>query len=420
MEPTGPAWLPIAVFFISRGHVVYRVASAKAADLRRFLSGTPRPTASTPTRWPGCRCSTRPGCSRWSCPVPSAAALDRRVRATDRLTRAGAEHKTPDQGPGPPAAADDPADRRARRRRPRRAGTLGRPEPAGQGWASSGSPAIIAKASNGHHGIERAARVDRRRRAPRSSSTPATPRSRSPTWPPRSPPRSGCCAPSRPSSPPTPPNARPPTGGSTPPAWPAACPASPTSAAPPSWPPWATRPGSARGKQFRSFTGLVPKASETGDTDRKGQPMSKAGSSLLRTTLVRAADNARKHDPQLARIYYVQMVERGKDHLGALCVVAANLAERFWAVMNRGMPYVICDTDGTPGRPPTRPRPSSPSTGPCPPTSAPAAAARRWGRPPKPSRRDDINGATFPTTHRRALTPTRSTRLSPQARQRIA
>ena len=52
-----------------------------------------------------------------------------------------------------------------------------------------------------------------------------------------------------------------------------------------------------RGKQFRSFTGLVPKASETGDTDRKGQPMSKAGSSLLRTTLVRAADNARRTDP---------------------------------------------------------------------------------------------------------------------------
>ena len=43
-----------------------------------------------------------------------------------------------------------------------------------------------------------------------------------------------------------------------------------------------------KGKQFRSFTGLVPRASETGDTDRKGQPMSKAGSSLLRTTLVRA------------------------------------------------------------------------------------------------------------------------------------
>ena len=104
----------------------------------------------------------------------------------------------------------------------------------------------------------------------------------------------------------------------------------------------------ARGKQFRAFTGLTPRASETGNTDRKGQPMSKAGSSLLRTTLVRAADHARKLDPQLARIYYVQMVERGKDHLGALCVVAANLAERAWTVMHRGMPYVICDTHGQP------------------------------------------------------------------------
>ena len=76
--------------------------------------------------------------------------------------------------------------------------------------------------------------------------------------------------------------------------------------------------------------------------------MSKAGSSLLRTTLVRAADTARKVDPQLARIYHVQMVERGKNHLGALCVVAANLAERFWAVMTRGTPYIICDTNGHP------------------------------------------------------------------------
>jgi transposase len=38
MEPTGPAWLPVAVFFSRRQHTVYRVSSAKAADLRRFLS----------------------------------------------------------------------------------------------------------------------------------------------------------------------------------------------------------------------------------------------------------------------------------------------------------------------------------------------------------------------------------------------
>jgi hypothetical protein len=37
MEPTGPAWLPIAVVFSSRGHRLFRVSSQKSADLRRFF-----------------------------------------------------------------------------------------------------------------------------------------------------------------------------------------------------------------------------------------------------------------------------------------------------------------------------------------------------------------------------------------------
>jgi hypothetical protein len=105
------------------------------------------------------------------------------------------------------------------------------------------------------------------------------------------------------------------------------------------------RPSSA------ACTGLAPKASETGQSDRKGQPITKAGNKLLRTTLVRAADHARRQDPQLARLYWIQMVQRGNDHLGALCVVAAHLAERAWTVMDRGTPYVVCDTDGTPVTP---------------------------------------------------------------------
>jgi hypothetical protein len=104
----------------------------------------------------------------------------------------------------------------------------------------------------------------------------------------------------------------------------------------------------ASAAHFKSYLGLAPKASETGDTDRKGQPMSKAGSRLARATLIRAADTARKQDPQLARVYYQQMTERGASHLKASCVVAARLAERLWTVMHRRMPYVICDADGTP------------------------------------------------------------------------
>ena len=79
--------------------------------------------------------------------------------------------------------------------------------------------------------------------------------------------------------------------------------------------------------------------------------MSKAGPSQLRSAFVRAADTARRQDPQLARIYYLQMTERGATHLKACCVVAGHLAERAWAALSRGTPYVICDNNGNPVTP---------------------------------------------------------------------
>jgi Transposase IS116/IS110/IS902 family len=167
--------------------------------------------------------------------------------------------------------------------------------------------------------------------------------------------------------------------------------------------------------KFRSFTGLAPKASETGQTDRKGQPITKAGNRLLRTTLVRAADHARRQDPQLARIYWTQMVQRGKDHLGAICVVAAHLAERAWTVMDRGLPMSSA-TPTAPRSPPPRPRPSSPSAGPCPNRSAGGGAPRR-GRPSTSphrtcawrSKRNEatlpLHGHSWPTTPPRQADP---------------
>ncbi len=98
--------------------------------------------------------------------------------------------------------------------------------------------------------------------------------------------------------------------------------------------------------RFCSFTGLAPKASETGETDRKSQAMTKAGNRKLRRCLYRAADTARKEDPQLARIYYTQMVERGAPHTKALAVVASHLARRAWRVLVERRPYELRDTDG--------------------------------------------------------------------------
>jgi transposase len=93
VEPTGPAWLPIAVFFTARGHVVHRVSSAKAADLRRFLSRHTKTNgidADTLARLP---LFDPAGLAPLRLPGAAAAALDRRVRVTDRLTQAGAVHK---------------------------------------------------------------------------------------------------------------------------------------------------------------------------------------------------------------------------------------------------------------------------------------------------------------------------------------
>ena len=349
VEPTGPAWLPIAVFFAGRGHTVYRVSSAKAADLRRFLSRHTKTNgidADTLARLPlfdptGLQPLELGGCER--------AALDRRVRACDRLTRAASEHKvrikdlvrqllpmtplTGDLGVADLAVLERWAD-------PNLLVNAGVKRLTG----------VIVRASHAHQGAERAAewheaavasielyaahpavafadlaaevvtevrllRAVQAELAGHATEREARYRLVDPAGLARSLP--GFAE----------------IGG-------------PTLVAAMGDP---HRFG--HGSQFRSFTGLVPRVSETGDTDRKGQPMSKAGSSLLRATMVRAADTARKQDPQLARIYYRQMVERGKGHLGALCVVAANLAERAWVVMHRETPYVICDTDGRPVTP---------------------------------------------------------------------
>jgi transposase len=344
VEPTGPAWLPIAVFFTQRGHIVHRVSSAKAHDLRRFLSRHTKTNgidAETLARLP---LFDPAGLQPLVLPTVERAALDRRVRATDRLTQQGALHKrrikdlarqllpmtplTGELGVTDLVILERYADPNALLRLGLKRLTT-----------------LIEKTSKGHQGIDRAqqwitaaeasvelyaghpavayvdlaAEIATEVRLLRAVQTElanhAAERENAYRW-----------------------------------VDPSGLARSLPGVADIGGPALVAAMGDparfAKGKQFRSFTGLVPKASETGDTDRKGQAMSKAGSSLLRTTLVRAADNARKTDPQLARIYHVQMVERGKDHLGALCVVAANLAERFWAVMNRGMPYVICDTNG--------------------------------------------------------------------------
>jgi transposase len=346
VEPTGPAWLPIAVFFSARGHTVYRVSSAKAHDLRRVLSRHAKSNgidADTLARLP---LVDPAGLHPLQLPDAARAALDRRVRACDRLTQQAASHKrrikdlvhqllpasplTGELGQADLAVLERWADPhalvavgRARLQRVLATASAGQQgAQRAQQWLAAARAAL--ELYGDHPAIaftELAAEVTSEVRLLRATQAELAAHARQ---------REACYQRVDPAG-----LARSLPGLAT-----IGGPALVATMGP------ASR--FANASKFRCFTGLAPKASETGHTDRKGQPISKAGNRLLRTTLVRAADHARRQDPQLARIYWIQMVERGKDHLGALCVVAAHLGERAWTVMDRGMPYVLCDTDGTP------------------------------------------------------------------------
>src|SRR6266508_232707 len=222
LEPTGPSWLPIAVFFTSRGHTVYRVSSARAHDLRRVLSRQAKSNgidADTLARLP---LVDPAGLHPLALPSAERAALDRRVRACDRLTQQGACHKRRIKDlvrqllPTSPLAGElgmadlavlerfgaDPHALLAAGPGSQRAYCYRWVDPLGlarslPGLAEVGGPALVATMGDAHR--------------------------------------------------------------------------------------------FAAASRFRSFTGLAPRASETGNTDRKGQPISKAGNRLLRTTLHRAA-----------------------------------------------------------------------------------------------------------------------------------
>jgi transposase len=348
-EPTGPAWFPIAVFFSARGHRVFRVSSAKASDLRKFFRKHAKSNgidADTLARLP---LVDPAGLRELELAEAGAAALDRRVRACDRLTRAATAHKvrikdlarqlmpmtplTADLGQADLAVLERYADPRAlvktgETRLTRLITKVSHGQQGAERAAQWLSAAVSAIELYGDHpavpyaelaaevatevcllkaiAAELAAHAREREKAYLLTDTGQLARS------------------------------LPGFGQIGAPALVAGM----------------GRPGRfADGAHFKSYTGLAPRASETGETDRKGEPMSKAGPSLLRTTLIRAADHARKVDPQLARIYWIQMTERGAGHLKACCVTAAHLAERAWAVMHRGTPYVICDNDGNPVTP---------------------------------------------------------------------
>jgi transposase len=97
---------------------------------------------------------------------------------------------------------------------------------------------------------------------------------------------------------------------------------------------------------FANWTGVVPRSRQSSNMEAKGLRMTKAGPSIMRMALFQSGDIGRRWDPQMAAIYYRQMVSHGKNHKQALGAVMSHLGARVLKVLLEDRPYELRDIDG--------------------------------------------------------------------------
>jgi len=98
---------------------------------------------------------------------------------------------------------------------------------------------------------------------------------------------------------------------------------------------------------FRGWTDMVPSSEQSADTETKGLHITQAESDLIKKYAYLDAEIARRYDPQIAAIYYDQMMHKGKHHKQAVCACATHLLDRVLAVLRADKPYEMRDSDGT-------------------------------------------------------------------------
>jgi len=97
---------------------------------------------------------------------------------------------------------------------------------------------------------------------------------------------------------------------------------------------------------FANYTGVVPAARQSSDTEAKGLRMTKAGPAIMKWALYQASQIGRRCDPQLAWVYYRQVVYHGKNHKQAMGAVMSHMGARILTVLREDRPYELRDIDG--------------------------------------------------------------------------
>ena len=98
--------------------------------------------------------------------------------------------------------------------------------------------------------------------------------------------------------------------------------------------------------EFANWTGVVPASKQSSGVESKGLRMTKAGPATMKWALYQAGQIGRRWDPQLASVYYRQMVYHGKNHKQAMGAVMSHMAARVFAVLRENKSYKLRDTDG--------------------------------------------------------------------------
>lgn len=98
---------------------------------------------------------------------------------------------------------------------------------------------------------------------------------------------------------------------------------------------------------FLGWSGMIPFSDQSGENQANGLSLTQAGPDLIKRTAFIDAQVARLYDPQIAAVYYDQMLNKGKHHLQAICACATHLLTRVYVVLRNNRPLELRDVDGT-------------------------------------------------------------------------
>jgi transposase len=97
---------------------------------------------------------------------------------------------------------------------------------------------------------------------------------------------------------------------------------------------------------FANYTGVVPDSRQSANMEAKGLRMTKAGPAIMKWALYQSSQIGRRFDPQLAWVYYHEIVNNGKNHKQAMGAVMSHIGARVLAVLRENKPYELRDLQG--------------------------------------------------------------------------